>query len=102
MFLVLKDFLTLGFFVYFDDLAVGGSADCEDDYVQFGRDILFITSYRSDKFCHRIQVSTLGSTVQYWSVQYSPSFVDVFYLYYHAFKHGLLCSKSSYFNNVPK
>ena len=37
----------------------------QDDYVQFGRDILFITSYRSDKFCHRIQVSTLGSTVQY-------------------------------------
>ena len=55
-----------GFFVYFDDLAVEASTDCDDDYVQFGRDILFITSYRSDKFCHRIQVST----VQYWSVQY--------------------------------
>ena len=25
--------------------------DCEEDYVQFGRDILFITSYRSKKFC---------------------------------------------------
>ena len=44
----------------------------QDDYVQFGRDILFITSYRSDKFCHRIQVSTVQcSTVQYWSVQCS-------------------------------
>ena len=46
---------------------MGAGAECEEDYVQFGRDILFITSYRSDKFCHRIQVST----VQYWSVQYS-------------------------------
>ena len=25
--------------------------DCEEDYIQFGRDILFITSYRSKKFC---------------------------------------------------
>ena len=25
--------------------------ECEEDYVQFGRDILFITSYRSRKFC---------------------------------------------------
>ena len=25
--------------------------ECEDDYVQFGRDILFITSFRSKKFC---------------------------------------------------
>ena len=46
MFLVLKDFLTLGFFVYFDDLAVEASTDCEDDYVQV-------------------------STVQYSTVQYS-------------------------------
>jgi len=47
----------LGFFVYFEDLSVSPSTDCEDDYVQFGRDILFITSYRSDKFCEKIQGS---------------------------------------------
>jgi len=44
-----------GFFVYFEELSISGSSDCEEDYVQFGRDILFITSYRSGKFCHRIQ-----------------------------------------------
>ena len=37
------------------------STDCEDDYVQFGRDILFITSYRSAKFCNKIQVNVQGS-----------------------------------------
>ena len=42
--------------------------DCEEDYVQFGRDILFITSYRSDKFCHRIQVSTVQCIRQYSAV----------------------------------
>merc|ERR1711874_289493 len=45
----------LGFFVYFEDLTVTASTDCEEDYVQFGRDILFITSYRSAKFCNKIQ-----------------------------------------------
>jgi len=45
----------LGFFVYFEDLSVTPSKDCVEDYVQFGRDILFITSFRSAKFCHKIQ-----------------------------------------------
>lgn len=47
----------LGFFVYFEDLQLTRSQDCDQDYVQFGRDILFITSYRSEKFCDRIQGS---------------------------------------------
>jgi len=47
----------LGFFVYFEDLNLSPSTDCEDDYIQFGRDILFITSFRSDKFCDKIQGS---------------------------------------------
>ena len=49
-----------GFFVYFEDLQLTRSQDCDQDYVQFGRDILFITSYRSEKFCDRIQVPTIG------------------------------------------
>ena len=49
-----------GFFVYFEDLQLTRSPDCDQDYVQFGRDILFITSYRSEKFCDRIQVPTIG------------------------------------------
>ena len=31
--------------------------ECEEDYVQFGRDILFITSHRSNKFCGNIEVT---------------------------------------------
>ena len=29
--------------------------ECQDDYVQFGRDILFITSHRSNKYCGVIE-----------------------------------------------
>lgn len=45
-----------GFLVYFDsmNLAEPTNGECEMDYVQFGRDILFITSYRSTKYCGRI------------------------------------------------
>ena len=40
-----------GFFVFFESLHLSRTPDCEEDYVQFGRDILFITSFRSEKFC---------------------------------------------------
>jgi len=51
-----------GFFVYFDSLKISGPSDgeCNSDYVQFGRDILFITSYRSNKFCGSIQGLTVS------------------------------------------
>ena len=32
-------------------MKLSGTKECEDDYVQFGRDILFITSFRSKKYC---------------------------------------------------
>ena len=35
--------------------------ECEEDYVQFGRDILFITSHRSSKYCGRIEGSLVMS-----------------------------------------
>ena len=43
-----------GFFVYFERMDFALTEDCEEDHVQFGRDILFITSYRSKKFCGKI------------------------------------------------
>ena len=43
-----------GLFVYFERLHFSNTSDCEEDYIQFGRDILFITSYRSKKFCGSI------------------------------------------------
>lgn len=48
-----------GFFVYFDWMSLEQEVDgeCEEDYVQFGRDILFITSHRSNKFCGNIEGS---------------------------------------------
>ena len=53
--------IVAGFFVYFDtmSLAEEQEGDCEDDYVQFGRDILFITSHRSNKFCGQIEGSLI-------------------------------------------
>jgi len=36
---------------------------CEDDFVQFGRDVFFITSYRSGRFCGSIQ-----GDLRYWEV----------------------------------
>ena len=51
--------IVAGFFVYFDSMTMSDETDgeCEDDYVQFGRDILFITSHRSNKFCGNIEGS---------------------------------------------
>jgi len=48
-----------GFFVYFDLMSIADESggECEDDYVQFGRDILFITSHRSNKYCGVIEGS---------------------------------------------
>jgi len=46
-----------GFFAYFDSMKISPptDGDCEIDYVQFGRDILFITSHRSNKYCGTIE-----------------------------------------------
>ena len=45
--------------MYFDLMLmaeeIGG--ECQEDYVQFGRDILFITSHRSNKYCGVIEGS---------------------------------------------
>ena len=43
--------------MYFESMHVSNTKECEEDYVQFGRDILFITSYRSKKFCGMIDGS---------------------------------------------
>merc|ERR1719150_2318292 len=53
-----------GFFVYFDSMVLAEAeqgGDCEEDYVQFGRDILFITSHRSAKHCGRVEGSPIVS-----------------------------------------
>ena len=46
--LLFKIFCLKGFFVYFSHLKLGSSytGECGEEYVQFGRDIMFITSYR--------------------------------------------------------
>ena len=40
--------LYLGFFVFFSELNIAENynEECSDDFVQFGRDIMFLTSYR--------------------------------------------------------
>jgi len=56
---LILDSSKFGFFVYFDSMKISPPLDgeCEMDYVQFGRDILFITSHRSNKFCGTIEGS---------------------------------------------
>lgn len=56
--------IVAGFFVYFDSMSLSDEAECEDDYVQFGRDILFITSHRSNKYCGNIEGSLVVPTSQ--------------------------------------
>merc|ERR1719347_2447435 len=38
------------------------SGPCEENYVQFGRDIMFITSYQSKKICDYFEELNLKST----------------------------------------
>ena len=42
--------------MFFNSLAL--SSDCSSDFVQFGRDVLFITSHRSRKFCGNMKEIT--------------------------------------------
>jgi len=48
---------SLGFSAYIERLDIAAVPDCKQDFVQFGRDQLFITTYTSAKFCRRIEAS---------------------------------------------
>ena len=65
--------LLSGFFVFFDSLNFSPINHCEEDYVQFGRDILFITSYRSEKFCGEISGSFPSHNKSNNASELSPS-----------------------------
>lgn len=63
---------SLGFSVFIETLKVQSAfnSDCSKDYIQFGRDKLFITTFTSDKYCQRIEESQdirsdLGQLIQY-------------------------------------
>ena len=47
----------LGFSVFLETLSLATfmNSDCSRDYLQFGRDRLFITTHLSDKYCERVQ-----------------------------------------------
>ena len=51
---------SLGFSVFIETLKLPTvfNSDCSRDYLQFGRDKLFITTYTSEKFCDRIEHTT--------------------------------------------
>jgi len=46
-----------GFFVYFEEMYLSEPtiSGCTEDFVQFGRDILFVTSHLSRKYCGRME-----------------------------------------------
>jgi len=52
-----------GFSVFIEEMSLGGSqgGGCRRDYLQFGRDILFLTTHKSRKYCGDVEppVSTI-------------------------------------------
>jgi len=51
-----------GFFVYFEEMYLTEAtiSGCAQDFVQFGRDILFVTSHLSPKYCGRMEKVSLS------------------------------------------
>jgi len=47
-----------GFYVFLDKVWLDNSAGCQQDFLQFGRDFAFLTSYKSKKYCERIDPTT--------------------------------------------
>ena len=47
-----------GFSVFIEEMQLGGSAGggCRRDYLQFGRDILFLTTHKSRKYCSQVEL----------------------------------------------
>ena len=47
-----------GFSVFIEEMNLSGSsvAGCSEDYVQFGRDILFVTTHKSRKYCGQVEL----------------------------------------------
>ena len=46
-----------GFSVFIEEMSLGGAqgGGCRRDSLQFGRDILFLTTHKSDKYCGRVE-----------------------------------------------
>eukprot|EP00090_Calanus_glacialis_P040511 TRINITY_DN70680_c0_g1_i1.p1 TRINITY_DN70680_c0_g1~~TRINITY_DN70680_c0_g1_i1.p1 ORF type:complete len:351 (+),score=74.68 TRINITY_DN70680_c0_g1_i1:89-1054(+) len=47
-----------GFYVFIDKLWLDKTPGCGGDFLQFGRDFAFLTSYKSKKYCDRIDPTT--------------------------------------------
>merc|ERR1719433_2225090 len=47
-----------GFSVFIEEMSLTGSSlsGCNDDFVQFGRDILFVTTHLSQKYCGEVEL----------------------------------------------
>ena len=46
-----------GFSVFIEQMSLGGSlAGCREDYLQFSRDILFVTTHASRKYCGIVEL----------------------------------------------
>ena len=46
-----------GFSIFIEEMSLGGSqgGGCRRDYLQFGRDILFLTTHKSRKYCGEVE-----------------------------------------------
>ena len=46
-----------GFFVFIEEMSLSGSTigGCIEDFLQFGRDILFVTTHLSERYCGKVE-----------------------------------------------
>ena len=46
-----------GFFVFIEEMSLSGSTvgGCKEDFLQFGRDILFVTTHLSQRYCGKVE-----------------------------------------------
>ena len=68
---------SLGFSVFLDTLKLSSfmNSDCSRDYLQFGRDRLFITTHLSDKYCQEWSKNVLCNKQQIFKHEETISFI---------------------------
>ena len=65
--------VNFGFFVFIQEMELSGSTagGCREDFLQFGRDILFVTTHLSERYCGKVERPRLKTNLAGASSQIS-------------------------------
>ena len=65
--------VNFGFFVFIQEMELSGSTagGCHEDFLQFGRDILFVTTHLSERYCGKVERPRLKTNLAGASSQIS-------------------------------